>query len=572
MIPRARAGVAGLLACAALASPAAPAPASSPTGTSGTQRAAAPAPGHAPAAGETVTLPVSPGDTLLAIAQQRLEPPYGWRSLARLNNVADPTRLVPGSTLTVPLAWLKSRPAQAVVESVNGTTTGSDGRPLVAGQRLEQDALVQTGADAVVVLRLGDGSTLRIAPASRLRIERLRSYHRDDVIDARIALERGRVEAQAASPRQRPMQIRSPFATAAVRGTVFRVGAAEQLATSEVIEGGVDWGGARGNVALGAGFGSVADPSGRVTAPERLLDPPALGGLPAQVNRPVSSISFAPVANAGGYLIVVARDPAFRDIVTSVRSDTPRITLATSDDGIHHVKVRAIAATGVEGFDATAAIDVQARPEAPMPATPPDGADVVDDTVNLSWSGSPAASGYRVQLADDPAFVRLRRDLRVTEPRAAVPLEADPSASAPAQMRFWRVATIAADGRRIGPFSQASRLQWRPTPAAPQAGAPDDGVVELRWEGGSGERFDVQVTADPQFASVLHALTVAQPTTRLPRLDAGRWYVRIRRTLMDGYVSPWSPPQVLQIPSLVRTAGGTVIRSGSGLLLESPRP
>ncbi len=192
---------------------------------------------------ETVTVLVAPGDTLISIARARLEAPRGWQDLARYNDIRSPRRLQPGERLSIPVTWA----AAGAGRRAGGTGDRRGARRRRPAHHLgPATARAERGADrprrGSWCCGLGDGSTLRIAPASRLRIERLRSYHRQDVIDARVALERGRVETLAASPRRRPLQIRSPYATAAVRGTSFRVATADAGATTEVLVGAVGWG------------------------------------------------------------------------------------------------------------------------------------------------------------------------------------------------------------------------------------------------------------------------------------------------------------------------------------------
>ncbi len=69
----------------------------------------------------------------------------------------------------------------------------------------------------------------------------------------------------------------------------------------------------------------------------------------------------------------------------------------------------------------------------------------------------------------------MREDVRTTAATVTVPLGAPaPAATAPPVPRYWRIATIAADGQRIGPFGPPNALQWRATPPTPDASPPND--------------------------------------------------------------------------------------------------
>ena len=77
---------------------------------------------------------VMPGDTLFGLAATFLKPSVDWRRLQRVNHLADPRRLKPGSTLRLPAVWLKPQPTVAEVIHVNGTVSVQrDGRETANG-------------------------------------------------------------------------------------------------------------------------------------------------------------------------------------------------------------------------------------------------------------------------------------------------------------------------------------------------------------------------------------------------------------------------------------------------------
>ena len=177
---------------------------------------------------------VRSGDTLSAIVIERLDSAFGTRDLAEFNRLPNPDRLRPEQLIRIPMRWLKPIAVAATVESVGGEAV-ADGRVLRVGDTVDEGARVETTPGAVVVLRLPDGSRLRLEPASRIRLQRLRQYHDEQTVDAVISLDQGRVQPMAQPGRTRPFSIRTPFATAAVRGTDFRVSAAADWVTTEVL-------------------------------------------------------------------------------------------------------------------------------------------------------------------------------------------------------------------------------------------------------------------------------------------------------------------------------------------------
>ena len=508
-------------------------------------------------------------DSLIGIGQALLERPADWRIVQSLNAIGKRGVIHPGQTLQIPLPLLKSEPGVATAAVVTGKAT-IDGKPLAAGQSVAEAAEIVTEADAVIVLRLSDGSTLNVAPASRLRFDRLRRYHSDDIVEARIRLERGRVETSATAQRVKPVEIRTPLATAAVRGTTFRVGAEPAYATTEVLTGAVDWGSQTNKIDVPTGFGSSADPQSRVTPAEPLLPAPSLVTLPARLETPAAEFRFAPVAQASAYRIQVAVDEAFTSIVSEQVASEPRGRFDSRADGIHYVRARAIAASKVEGLDGVGRIDIQARPAPPLPVQPRTGTVVFDPVVSLQWTVPAGIGSFRVQLAGDAGFTRILSDERVQQASASVNLQIVPPA---AQSRYWRVASID-DSGKTGPFSAIGQLEWRATPPVPAASASavvTSGRMVVRWTQVPGERYLVEASRDAAFSRIEQRVQTSQGEAELKDLTPGRYFVRLQATAPDGVVSPYSATQSIDIKPAVGSGVGSPLQSGFGTIIESPR-
>src|SRR5689334_16487226 len=76
--------------------------------------------GPAGAEGADFVYLVEPGDTLIGLASRYMASAEGWRTLQRLNKVADPYRLVPGSRIRIPLSEIPEQPGTARVVFVTG--------------------------------------------------------------------------------------------------------------------------------------------------------------------------------------------------------------------------------------------------------------------------------------------------------------------------------------------------------------------------------------------------------------------------------------------------------------------
>ena len=217
---------------------------------------------------------VRTGDTLIGIGARWLADPGKWTALVRPNRISNPDYIVPGRPLRIPLALLKSEREQATVVQVTGSVEADAKRALKSGDRIDAGAELRTGADGYVTLELADGSRLVLPAQSALRVVELKRYANTGLHVSRLRLLAGRIEAlvkkrDASAGR---FEVDTPTAAIGVRGTDFRagVGASGGTLRAEVLEGTVALKStvpaSAADVAVEAGFGAVADETGRVCA------------------------------------------------------------------------------------------------------------------------------------------------------------------------------------------------------------------------------------------------------------------------------------------------------------------
>ena len=404
------------------------------------------------------------GDTLDRLARRELDHPERWRDVAAYNQIANPRRISPGTVVRIKREWLRNERAQARIEAVGGAAT-VDGRPAQAGTTVGEGARFETQAQDTVVLSLPDGTQLRIAPDSRVRLERLRAYHSDRAIEALIHLETGGVEPESPPNRQRPLEIRTPAGNAAVRGTSFRVRAEQSDGFIEVLRGSVAADSRGGDTLVDASNGALVSPV-RPPLVEALLPAPYLATqwqLPLRTPR--FELDLPPVPGAAAYRIEVARDAGFVDVMRNQVVTEPKVEVTSERDGPLHLRVRAVSGAGIEGYDAVSMIRVAARPVPPTLAAQVSSADApfdpLEGPVTLSWTIDPpppqGSQRYLVQLAADDGFTRLLGQTTVTGHSATLDL---PPTAAPTT-RYWRVAAIDAATGAQGPFSAPQPLRQR---------------------------------------------------------------------------------------------------------------
>jgi hypothetical protein len=143
-------------------------------------------------------------------------------------------------------------------------TAGSDvWVPARPGDRLERDTVISTGFKSIAVLALGN-SVLTVRPLTRMSLEELdRQPGRDEVS---IYMRTGRVRAVVNPPVNGNVEftVRSPIATASVRGTVFDF----DTVNLNVQEGLVSFSAPSGPaLPVGAGKGSSINEANHTVAP-----------------------------------------------------------------------------------------------------------------------------------------------------------------------------------------------------------------------------------------------------------------------------------------------------------------
>jgi hypothetical protein len=170
--------------------------------------------------------------------------------------------------LAVGMAWVYGQTPAAIVD-IRGTVEikapgASAWRAAAEGEALERETLVSTGFRSTAQIRIGN-STIQVKPLTRLSLEEIQAASEGDRVAIQLRTGRVRAEVNAASEQRRmEFTVRSPIATASVRGTVFEF----DTVNLSVTEGVVQFSGSDSSVVyVGGGQSSAPDPvSGRSAA------------------------------------------------------------------------------------------------------------------------------------------------------------------------------------------------------------------------------------------------------------------------------------------------------------------
>ena len=530
---------------------------------------AAPAPTPASTSPDDMLVPytVTTHDTLIGLNRTLFAAPGAWKDVARINHLPDSNQIKPGQVLQVPARYLHSQVVPAQVLSVFGDVRIAD-RPAAAGAALDVGATISTGEASTAVVQLADGSHIKLAPNTQGRLDEQRRFKvrataaavDDGLVAASLRLISGSVEVFASKVlRARPLEVSTPTAVIGVRGTVYRVrndvtpatGAASavNVSATEVLEGKV-------HAQVGAAAAQAADVPARFGAPledgrkpEVLPLPPApdLSGVPALFDH--LPIKFH-VPGALRSRVQLANDAAFDHMQVDLHVDSGGdVYIPQLADGPWHLRVRSISAEGLEGLDAVRDLRLLARPEAPFLIEPPAGGKRPVGDVTLRWTHNPDAASFVVEVARDMKFTQpLLQDDHVRG-ETIVFHPTDSAFGAADGLYWWRVLSVAADGRR-GIWSEPQAMVLRPTPRAPLGQvSPDGGAIELRWGGRLEDRAEAELASDGAFQQVVTRGEFETTGARLPRPAPGTYFARYRYVEADGFRTAWSAPVKIEVES-----------------------
>lgn len=491
---------------------------------------------------------VRPGDSLPQIAEDLLKPGRSWPDLVHFNRLPNRASAVPGSSLQIPVQWLKQQPQPARVLAVSGSAVRRSNQnnralPLRDGDVLHVGDQVQT-LDGRAAIQLADGSTLRLEPASLLIFDRMTQFGKSGMADTRLRLERGRMGTQV-----RPLvqsgsnfRIETPSAVAAVRGTAFRLSTEPGQTRLEVTEGQVAFGNDQAELLVGAGLG--AELSSKRGLHQYPLPPaPKLSSVPASVERLPLGISWPAITGVAEYQIDVFNRENNRWL-QSRNTSAPRQMLEALDNGEYSIEVAAVSPWGLTGVPAKAdfSIGLQAHPA--LLESPSDGATLADaEKPRFSWAFQGANEKAQVEISRQSSFSNVIASSSWSS-RSQGSLS---RTLAPGQY-YWRVVTEAG-GSSVATSDTRSLL------IGGQLETPDiinvnyfNNEVRIFWRNvAMADAYLMQLARDPGFDSVIKEVEIDATTAALRLATGERYFVRLRG-LTDGPLeSSWGPGRELYV-------------------------
>ncbi len=495
---------------------------------------------------------VENGDNLWSLSKEHLKSMRYWKKLVVLNNIKDPYNLQPGTTLHIPVEWLKSGSSVATVAELTGEATivGHKSGQMIPAQKnmlLWDNDIIKTSSDSNATLQFTDGSRILIQAESELKVEKLVGYGSTGMADTKVRLKTGRTHNKVIPRTEQGsrFEISTPSAIAAVRGTEYRISAGENgESRTEVLTGAVGVDSSGSSQMVPEGFGTVSYRDRKPLDPVRLLPPPDLSGAPESIYRVPFSLKPLPLEGARQFRLQIARDDTFSTLLFDSTFPNNNVWVPDLPDNEYFLRVSGIDNNGLEGLYTIHAFSIKARPFPPLLIQPPPEAVIDRPKVTFRWSKPQDASHYRFQLAANDQFEQplIIDENHLGKTNFTPDHEIKPGAY------YWRVSSVASEGK-VGPFSDPQ--EFRQTPVQPDMSAAemDMGEMVFRWQQAeAGQTYRLQISRDANFSELLVDEELTDSFYSLKQFDYGSYFIRIAVTDADGYTGPFGPYQTVEIP------------------------
>lgn len=352
---------------------------------------------------------VQPGETLSEIVERELRSAVHWSAVARHNNIQDAALISAGQSIRIPLTYTRSN-EHAIVLFVKGGAERRGADPsrdarLQSGDEIYVGDEIRTNDNGFASIEFSSGSIINVQPNSHVSIIDLACKETDSSCVIELYAQKGEVQSRVNHRPNQPVEfkIETPSGAAAVRGTVFDVGASSVNSITGVTQGKVDMSAEGSTAKLSAGYGVVTAISSAPGTPKMLLDPPVIKNVPLRLAKG-DVLEWWENSEAAGYSVTISRDLNATKVVSVITITNSDFALPVDLQGPHYVSIRSIDSQGLKGIPTTLPVQlVSLVPTASIPV-------IVGERV-----GSKAAFtlvkgvrkrtiSYEIQVANDPSF------------------------------------------------------------------------------------------------------------------------------------------------------------------------
>jgi len=308
------------------------------------------------------TIVVTADDTLHSLAKEQYGSAGFWRLIAEHNRLNPVTPLQVGQLIELPL-FVQREFEYANVAFLKGdvflTKEGEAAREMDMQDRVYLSDVVETGDAGFASLAFRSGSVVNVQPQSKIKLIKLRCLESDRVCSLAINALQGEVSSDVQRAGEQPTDFRiiTPYATAAVRGTLFDFEASSSSMIVGVTEGNVDIETSGATKPVETGFGVVTAEGQAPGDPVELTGPPTFRGIPPRFAEG-DKISWWRVPDGERYIVSLARDAGAQQVVTQSRQGDQVYQIGSLEAGDYYINVRPVDDNGLKGFSTSQQVSI----------------------------------------------------------------------------------------------------------------------------------------------------------------------------------------------------------------------
>jgi len=324
--------------------------------------------------------------------------------VANYNGVSLEKILKPGDTLMIPVT-LPVRDEFATILYTKGDVE-LNGDEASTNDEVRLNDVITTGSSGFASLSFQTGTLINLQPNTVARLVTLFCQPDDEMCVIEMAADQGTITTDVRKDGTQPtdFRVQTPYASAAVRGTIFDLTASPDGLKVGVTEGVVGLENDTSEIGLEEGFGSVSKPGGPIGRPIALLPAPIFRFVPPRL-AVGDRLRWFGLTDTEEYIVQITTSASGVGVVLDKTVDSDVLTLEDADlpAGDHTLWVRAVDPNGLKGFSSNSPIAL-AQLDDQLPAVK---AAVVreDNSYFISIVNPPtSAAGYEIQVASDAEF------------------------------------------------------------------------------------------------------------------------------------------------------------------------
>ena len=346
---------------------------------------------------------VEEGETLRLIARREFGKSGLAAMLANFNSMKESDAISAGQIIRIPLFTPVERQFATVIFAKGEVSKNAE--PVKRDDKVYLNELIQTGKDGFASLQFASGSVVNLQPLTHAKLEKLNCLETDDSCLIMLHSAQGEVSSDVQRRDGQPTEftISTPYASAAVRGTLFEINAVKTDILLGVTEGEVVLeSGLNNELPIDQGFGTVVGANTQPLDPVALLPAPVYRNIPTRVAQG-DQISWFALSDVEQYLVNISTDENGQQVVANYNQTQSNLSVGDFDAGEYFFNVRGIDSYGLKGIKSPTKLIVAAIDES---------IDAVDTKITRSGNEfivsvidpPETAPGYEIQVSTDADF------------------------------------------------------------------------------------------------------------------------------------------------------------------------